>query len=226
MAAIHRCWDQQIFLLETAIFFATTPATMIHSLLERQVLLLEPFSFFVASIISFCYDRFDFCWNKHPLFLLPSSWIFFLLKPVYIFATTVLQFCWNQPTFFVCDFHDGERADDERRRQAIGHRHRSCNRRYQSCNCRPQLLHAWSQRQVQAATGDKDIRRGRPMRCGDRRRGHPAWAARTKGAMTLEDKGSNERHGVFFHTRSCGRQLHRSYDCRRLNQTAESGPAE
>ena len=105
MAAIHRCWDQQIFLLETAIFFATTPATMIHSLLERQVLLLEPFSFFVASIISFCYDRFDFCWNKHPLFLLPSSWIFFggtgvflcyncssiLLEPTHLFLFAIFM---------------------------------------------------------------------------------------------------------------------------------------
>uniref|UniRef100_N1R1E5 Cytochrome P450 86A2 n=1 Tax=Aegilops tauschii TaxID=37682 RepID=N1R1E5_AEGTA len=54
-----------------------------------------------------------------------------------------------------------------------------CTRHYGSS--RAQLLHAWSQRQVQAATGGE---------CGDRRRGHPARVTRTA------DESLANRHRV------------------------------
>ena len=81
------------------------------------MLLLEPFSFFVASIISISYLPFDFCWNKHPLFLLPSPWSF--AGASVFFATTVLQLCWNQRTFLFVILAMASvpvvRVDDERR---------------------------------------------------------------------------------------------------------------
>ena len=117
-AVIHHCWNQQLFFAGNSDFFATTPLTMFIVLLERQVLLLEPFSFFVAIIISFCYHRFDFCWNKHSLFLLLSSWIF---------AGISVFFCYNcssvllEPAALFClRFGDAKRASGERRRRATG----------------------------------------------------------------------------------------------------------